>query len=538
VNISDDFKLCFKELTNNEPFPWQEKLFEDFEQNKFPKDCIIPTGLGKTSIMAIWLLSLASHAQRNIVSGFPRRLIYVVNRRTVVDQSTEEAKQLLSALSTKEALIPVKESLQSLTTYYPNEPLTISTLRGQFADNGEWRNDPSRPAIIAGTVDMIGSRLLFSGYGCGYKSRPLHAGFLGQDSLLIHDEAHLEPAFQKLVEAVKSEQGRNCDPYPLQVMALTATSRSGQEEPFKLTEQDRDNETVKKRITAKKGIAFKEIKDSKKIGIEIADFAENTYRNSNQAILIFLNTLEDVKKAAEALHKKKQQVQILISTQRGLERDKLAESDPIFARFMKNPKVPAREGTVYLLCTSAGEVGINISGDHLVCDAVPIERMIQRFGRVNRFGEGDANIDIFYCKSKQSKTSQEVQVDNEVDKSEDSSNPDTHSDAKKQPESPFAQACNDTLSLLQQLSQRDDGKFNACPVALANLPSQDLLSAFSPAPIVPPVNDILFDAWALTSIRKPLPGRPPVEDWLHGITDWEPPETYIAWREEVSILRG
>jgi len=70
-----------------------------------------------------------------------------------------------------------------------DEPLAISTLRGQFADNREWSADPSRPAVICGTVDMIGSRLLFSGYGVGFKSRPLHAGFLGQDALLIHDEA-------------------------------------------------------------------------------------------------------------------------------------------------------------------------------------------------------------------------------------------------------------------------------------------------------------------------------------------------------------
>ena len=46
-------------------------------------------------------------------------------------------------------------------------PLAISTLRGQFADNAEWRDDPARPAIITGTVDMIGSRLLFSGYAVG-----------------------------------------------------------------------------------------------------------------------------------------------------------------------------------------------------------------------------------------------------------------------------------------------------------------------------------------------------------------------------------
>ncbi|MGR8979793.1 MAG: DEAD/DEAH box helicase family protein [Gammaproteobacteria bacterium] len=264
MNIDDKFNTYFEALTENDPFPWQEELFREFEYNNFPKNCIIPTGLGKTSIMAIWLLSLASHAQRNAVSGFPRRLIYVVNRRTVVDQSIQEAAQLLDALSASEELKPVKDALQSLTAYAADEPLAISTLRGQFADNAEWRNNPSRPAIIAGTVDMIGIRLLFSGYGCGYKSRPLHAGFLGQDSLLIHDEAHLEPAFQELAEAVAKEQKKCGEPYPFRVMALTATSRRGQEQPFTLSEKDKKNETVNERITAKKGIVFREIKDINK----------------------------------------------------------------------------------------------------------------------------------------------------------------------------------------------------------------------------------------------------------------------------------
>src|SRR5262249_50850820 len=49
--------------------------------------------------------------------------------------------------------------------------------------------------------------------------------------------------------------------------------------------------------------------------------------------------------------------------------------------------------------------------------------------------------------------------------------------------------------------------------------------------------DILFDAWALTTVRDRLPGRPPVDKYLHGITGWEPPETHVAWRQEVWELR-
>ncbi len=124
-------------------------------------------------------------------------------------------------------------------------PLAISTLRGQFADNREWSVDPSRPAVISGTVDMIGSRLLFSGYGIGLKARPLHAGFLGQDALLVHDEAHLEPAFQRLLKAIEAEQARCKKFRSFWVMELTATKRGGgeaieqaPEETFELTPEE------------------------------------------------------------------------------------------------------------------------------------------------------------------------------------------------------------------------------------------------------------------------------------------------------------
>jgi CRISPR-associated endonuclease/helicase Cas3 len=51
------------------------------------------------------------------------------------------------------------------------------------------------------------------------------------------------------------------------------------------------------------------------------------------------------------------------------------------------------------------------------------------------------------------------------------------------------------------------------------------------------VSDILFDAWALTTIRGKLPGRPQVEPYLHGVEDENKAETYVAWREEVWELR-
>jgi CRISPR-associated endonuclease/helicase Cas3 len=193
------FASDFENLTGNPPFPWQEALYRRFvgiDPGGIPSSCNLPTGLGKTSVVAVWLIAFANGA------SVPRRLIYVVNRRTVVDQTTVEVERYCQAIDSSPKLADFKSRIDALR---------ISTLRGQFADNGDWCEDPSKPAVICGTVDMIGSRLLFSGYGIGRNKRPLHAGFLGQDVLLIHDEAHLEPAFQKLIESIEVQQ-RDSEP--------------------------------------------------------------------------------------------------------------------------------------------------------------------------------------------------------------------------------------------------------------------------------------------------------------------------------------
>lgn len=508
--LIDDFEANFQWLTGHERFPWQRVLFEEFLQDKFRKAFNIPTGLGKTSVIAIWLLALAHRARNGAADGFPRRLVYVVNRRTVVDQATREAERLRKALQTEPQLRPVAEALRSLGLQASDAPLAISTLRGQFADKAEWRDDPARPAVIVGTVDMIGSRLLFSGYGCGFKTRPLHAGFLGQDVFLIHDEAHLEPAFQRLVAAIEEEQQRcrgnepQADFRGFRVMAMSATSRDG-DGTADLTSADREHPIVKERFEAKKWLSFEPVADEGKVAVKIAELARR-HKDSGSALLIFLRKLEDVETVAEELQKIAP-VRRLTGTMRGLERDALVR-DEIFARFVRESKETPKPGTVYLVCTSAGEVGVDMSADHLVCDLTPFDSMAQRLGRVNRFGTRDAEVDVVYPRTWSKK-------------------------------SPLAQECQRTRELLGKLPRRgSEDIHDASPVALASLPIEDRRAAFTPEPVILGTSDILFDAWALTSVRETLPGRPVVAEWLHGIAEWELPETHVAWREEVEILSG
>lgn len=72
----------FSALTGYPPFPWQRGLFRRFvghgSNGLFPPLCDIPTGPGRGSVMAVWVLALADHAARGRARAFPRRLVYVV----------------------------------------------------------------------------------------------------------------------------------------------------------------------------------------------------------------------------------------------------------------------------------------------------------------------------------------------------------------------------------------------------------------------------------------------------------------------------
>lgn len=581
-----DFTRCFQALTGWAPLRWQTQLYTRFAGADIPAACTLPTGLGKTSVIPIWLIALA-HADANTP---PRRLVYIVNRRTVVDQATDDAKRLLAciyrsgqrdglkwatdaamkALGLSEtphvseehapALAALRNRLAELSGNQHAPPLAISTLRGEFADNGEWKENPARAAIIVGTIDMIGSKLLFSGYGDGRYGRAHHAGLIGQDTLIVHDEAHLSPAFSRLLWTVEHEQrigerenARDRDrSRSIRVMELSATPRDddetrliraevlarrggglfpsneGEEAEAKLF----DDPLVKQRRKAKKRLTFVGVQEGGKgdaafVG-KVADQAL-AHESDGCRVLVYVRSpkaAQDVRDAivkrligtanksgdADAEAAATARVGLLTGTIRGFERDELARSD-LFRAFKSDPDRPPRlDHTVYLVSTSAGEVGADWDADHIVCDLTTLDSMAQRFGRVNRLGGGRRI---------------------------------AHIAVVQQPigdKDPLADQVAATAQVLRTLppngksDSNEDASFNASPAALSALfgtkPAPD---AFSPSPTILPATDILFDSWSLTAIVE-MPGRPEVEPYLHGVAEWEPPETHVAWRADIADL--
>ena len=513
-----NFNARFKDLIGNEPLAWQSRLFcEYFATEDLSRVNVIdlPTGLGKTMVMAIWLIA------REVNHQLPRRLIYVVDRRTVVDQATELA-------------IKLRDS-------FGKDKVEISTLRGQLADNREWSRDSSKPAIIIGTVDLIGSALLFSGYRTSYKRRPLEAGLLGQDSLLVLDEAHLSKPFEKLITSIsffQSGQGS-----PMKIIRMSATTVGDDSNRFKLEESDlvpevldRDGNKVRnpivERFEAPKRLTLTTLGEKDKLNDKLAEAAIKLATDESvvgKRIVVFVRKPEDAKAITEAIRKHEatkakpgfnfDSVETLTGTMRGLERDELVEKPVFTDRWLNGDLQPdgsANQQPVLLISTSAGEVGFDLNADHMVCDAAPIDSMIQRLGRVNRRGKGDATIQLL------------VETPKKKDKEDK---------PKKLEGLEFSIA--NTIDLLRAAMNGTD-LLDVSPRNIAALKSSDgwkdkYADACSPEPTMVDLTDILLDTWSMTSITAPMPGRPDVAPWIRGIAD-ELPQTTIAWRAELDLV--
>ena len=201
----------FREIVRHDPYPWQRRLYKRLVEGSVPRALDIPTGLGKTLCVLLFLLARI----RN--TALPTRVIYIVDRRAIVDQTATAIRTWIERIAELPELAGV---LDGSSAFSSDLPVQLGVLRGGLADDGEWRIDPARPAVVVGTVDMIGSRMMFSGYGDGRSRRPMHAGLLGHDSIVMLDEAHLSPAMAVLIHTINELQSH----LMFQTMTLSATS--------------------------------------------------------------------------------------------------------------------------------------------------------------------------------------------------------------------------------------------------------------------------------------------------------------------------
>jgi CRISPR-associated endonuclease/helicase Cas3 len=537
----NDFERFFHELTGSpSPFPWQEKLFHRFMTNSVERALDIPTGLGKTTVMAVWLLARAEGA------SIPRRLVYIVDRRAVVDQATEVANALREAV--------VRHPNLGAALKLNGRPLPISTLRGQHVDNKQWLEDPSSPAIIVGTIDMIGSRLLFEGYGVSRKMRPYHAGLLGADTLVVLDEAHLVPPFEMLLDAIASNSAgvapRDAEARAIvpqfKLMSLSATGRKRSERPFSLTNDDLKHPIVRQRLDAKKRLRLKPLKVEDDLAKKLAKMAWIIAGRGKRAVRVIVfcdkrKVAEAAKKALELLAKAvdqkdiKERTELFVGGRRVYERE-LAAARLRELGFIAGSNVALAKPT-FVFATSAGEVGVDLDADHMVSDLVEWERMIQRLGRVNRRGEGDAQVVVLVEPDPKPDKAAKAALAKDPEKREEKETKALEAHQQK------VERARAKRKPFDHLPRYDDDTINASPGAIRDLKTRAdsdeklramLDAATTSEPLRPALTRPIVDAWSMTSLKEHT-GRAEIGPWLRGWDEKDPPQTTVLWRTHLPI---
>lgn len=409
------FADFFHALWGYEPFPWQSMLAEERVAEKggeWPQQIDLPTASGKTACIDIAVYALAAQADFPVSERTaPRRIWFVVDRRIVVDEAYDRACQIADKLRKAKdgSLKIVAERLRQLSGLAGNaRPLATARLRGGVLQDDGWARIPSQPALITSTVDQLGSNLLFRSYAHGQKTAPIFAGLAANDSIIFLDEAHCSEPFVQTLKAIQNFRDKKWakepihNPFAFVAMSATPRNRSRRKKVFPQNEDDKkealDHELLQKRIRVSKLAELHEIKKSSKAkngdfliekAIELAEKKMPKAGGTPLKIALIVNRVA----AAEILAKKLREemedraaVVLLTGRFRPYERDVLVKK---WKSYLKASGAKTPDKSILFVSTQCIEVGADFSFDLMITECASLDALRQRFGRVNRLGEGD-----------------------------------------------------------------------------------------------------------------------------------------------------
>lgn len=424
---AEDFDSFFRALNEYAPFPWQSRLARQVARDGcWPSVLSIPTSAGKTAVIDIAVFMLALQAGRKEMERTaPLRIFFVIDRRIVVDEAFDRARKIRERLYSSEA--GILGEVAGRLKYFGNDPLYVAVMRGGMYRDNSWAKSPAQPTVCISTVDQVGSRLLFRGYGVSEYQRAIHAGLVGNDSLIIVDEAHMSRPFLETLDAVQRYRSKGwaekAPATPFGVVRMSATVEPAQE-PFMLDPvEDYENEELGRRLRAKKLARRVEVPThpedeaaNRKALVEAAvrearalarpaALEETIPKRRRKApspeptepvgvVGVVVNRVATARMIFDRLRADKDCYVILLTGRiRPYDRDELLYRASVGGReegwfpYLEAKKGrPRLDKPLFVVATQTIEVGANLSFDALVTEAAPLDALRQRFGRLDRLG--------------------------------------------------------------------------------------------------------------------------------------------------------
>lgn len=388
------FESFYRSVHGRSPFLWQVEMADRLCRDKWDETISLPTAAGKTAILTIWYYALACtlfQGNRTV----PLRLFFVVNRRLLIDDVFKDhASKLQKALEKDTSLGIIVDTIRKGLGIATTSPvLTLGRMRGGL-DNSEsnrWCVGgsylPNMPAIVTCSIDQLGSRLLFRGYGVSSKGRSIHAALVGIDSFIVLDEAHLaQPLFETLKRIIPSVGNISSKIPASRVMQMSATAQGGK--TFDLSK----DKNIADRLNARRPIRLVECEATeplaKTMKQEVLTLLEN---ESRKFIVAICNTVDSARKLYSLFQAKGMPRSVLFTGRiREYEKEKLIQKYLLPDKKGNGGLLVGRDRTkcepIVLITTQTIEVGINLDADGMVSESAPLDCLIQRFGRMNRVG--------------------------------------------------------------------------------------------------------------------------------------------------------
>ena len=379
------FADFFDKATKGEqkPFPYQIAFAE---APNLPELVHAPTGSGKTATAILGWLWRYFHSGKPM----PRRLVYCLPMRVLVEQTRDEALTWLKNLELEgKAIVHV-------------------LMGGENA--ADWHLHPEKPAILIGTQDMLLSRALNRGYGIGRFRWPMDFALLNNDCLWILDEIQLMGT--GLATSTQLQAFRESLPIfgtaktvwmsaTLLPRWLASVDFGNQIEPelrlgkLQLDEQDYDADGLRERWNAAKPLAAANLTADDPEAV--AQFIKSKHKKDSLTLVIVNKVdrcrelFEQVRKSFEAPKPRRGGRPVVAA-----EATTKPEFKLIHSRFrpkeraewkgwLKEKDLPA-DGRI-IVSTQVVEAGVDMSAQTLITELAPWPSLVQRFGRCNRRGE-------------------------------------------------------------------------------------------------------------------------------------------------------
>ena len=400
--------------TCHSPYDWQGRLTcgegyrkEDAATHSgttcFSRLIDIPTGLGKTAgVVLAWLWNRVIRQD----PSWPRRLVYCLPMRTLVEQTEHEVTRWLTNLAAKSrsGILPLsanaKEHLfwligDQTDTTPAHSPVLL--MGGEDLDPAkrDWDLYPEKPCILIGTQDMLLSKALNRGYGMSRYRWPIHFGLLNNDCLWIMDETQLmgvgietSAQLQGLREKLGMQEptrtwwmSATLDPIQLETIDF-ADSACQSLKRLNISEEERHRPKILQVIAAPKSLEKSSVFPASDDKEALRSYAEELAAFSldqhlpGTLTLIVVNRVGRAQDVAEALRKRKTDTSIGLVHGRFRPHDRSTQELLLHAG-----------GDRIIVATQAVEAGVDISAATLITEVAPWPSLVQRFGRCNRDGK-------------------------------------------------------------------------------------------------------------------------------------------------------